>query len=135
MPKCWNCKYPLDLPWEGDDGTKFVAVPVAEIDALRAENERLESCDDEWLREYQAGNHISCWCKIDRLRTERDAALARVKALEDGLRPFAEASERHRLIADAVAGAGKPCTMQPVKLEWLIRAAALLAGPDGEEGR
>lgn len=42
MPKCWNCKYPLDLPWEGDDGTKFVAVPVAEIDALRARVKALE---------------------------------------------------------------------------------------------
>lgn len=54
-------------------------------------------------------------------------AYERIAALEAALAPFAERSESNRLIADVIAGHGKPCGVQPVPLEWLIRAAEVLA--------
>lgn len=70
--------------------------------------------------------------KIAVLAAENIDLRARVAALEAGLRPFAERSEQLRLVADVVAGNGRPCSMQPVRIEDLIRAAALLSGGEAE---
>jgi hypothetical protein len=67
-------------------------------------------------------------CLFDTYFSEADARLLvfGAKAIE-ALRPFADRSEKCRLITDIVAGDGKPCSMQPVMLEDLIQAAAALA--------
>ena len=60
--------------------------------------------------------------------TNNEAAqmAARIAELEAALKPFADRSEECRRIADVVAGDGRPCSVQPVPLEWLIRSAELL---------